>query len=135
MMIIAFAAIWLGCGLASWFWQIRLLGWGTYDALIMALYHFWSLPHLSLLLHGIMNGHLRRLGYRRLLSTVEAGADGETIAPLVKLYTRRSVRRLLAYFSSADICIRGSASRRLDGGIGEWSERHFGWYVVAHAKK
>ena len=35
MMIIAFAAIWLGCGLASWFWQIRLLGWGTYDALMI----------------------------------------------------------------------------------------------------
>src|SRR5437773_1711250 len=61
----------------------------------MALYHFWSLPHLWLLLSGIRNGNLKRLGYRRLLSTVEGGADGVSIAPLVKLYSSRVVRTIL----------------------------------------
>ena len=65
----------------------------------MALYHFWSLPHLWLLLSGIRNGNLKRLGYRRLLSTVEGGADGVSIAPLVKLYSSRVVRTILSDFS------------------------------------
>ena len=61
----------------------------------MALYHFWSLPHLWLVGKGVLTGSLFRLGYGGLLSTIEAGADGVNIRPLVKLYTRRSVTRLV----------------------------------------
>ena len=110
---------------------------------IMALYHFWSLPHLFHVLHrGIWQGNLRRLGYRNLLSTIEGGADGVTIRPLVKLYTRRAVRTILADFSSADIQICGLAYERIPlvgrfmpAVVGKGLERHWGWYVVSHAVK
>ena len=61
---------------------------------------------------GICEGDLRRLGYRNLLSTVEGGADGVTIKPLVKLYSRRIVRTILADFSETDIRICGLAYER-----------------------
>jgi ubiquinone/menaquinone biosynthesis C-methylase UbiE len=110
---------------------------------IMALYHFWSLPHLYLLLyHGLWHGDLRRLGYRNLLSTIEGGADGLTIKPLVKLYSRRIVRTILADFSKTDIQICGLAYQRIPlvgrfvpSAAGKLLERHWGWYVVSHAVK
>lgn len=108
----------------------------------MALYHFWSLPHLWLLISGILNGNLRRLGYRRLLSTVECGADGVSIAPLVKLYSPRIVRTILSDFSKVDISIHGLAYRRIpvvgrfiSPALGKALERRWGWYVVAVATK
>jgi ubiquinone/menaquinone biosynthesis C-methylase UbiE len=108
----------------------------------MALYHFWSLPHLWLLLSGIQNGNLKRLGYRRLLSTVEGGADGVVISPLVKLYSSRQVRTILSDFSKVDIAIHGLAYSRIPlvgrfipPYIGKALERRWGWYVVATATK
>ncbi|MGE0751915.1 MAG: class I SAM-dependent methyltransferase [Variibacter sp.] len=109
----------------------------------IALYHFWSLPHLHLLLtRGILNGDLRRLGYRNLLSLVEGGADGVTIKPLVKLYSRRVLRTILADFSDVTISIHGLAYSRIPlvgpivpEPVGRWLERRWGWYVVAQAIK
>jgi ubiquinone/menaquinone biosynthesis C-methylase UbiE len=108
----------------------------------MALYHFWSLPHLWLLLSGIRNGKLKRLGYGRLLSTVEGGADGVSIAPLVKLYSSRVVRTILSDFSNVEISIHGLAYSRIPvvgrfvpSSVGRALERRWGWYVVAVATK
>ena len=108
----------------------------------MALYHFWSLPHLWLLLSGIRNGNLKRLGYRRLLSTIEGGADGVSIAPLVKLYSSRIVRTILSDFSKVEISIHGLAYSRIPlvgrfipPSVGRALERRWGWYVVAVATK
>jgi SAM-dependent methyltransferase len=109
---------------------------------IMALYHFWSLPHLHLLYHGILRGNLRRLGYRNLLFTIEGGADGVTIKPLVKLYSRRVVRTILADFSETTIQICGLAydriplvGRFMPSTVGKWLERNWGWYLVSHSIK
>lgn len=109
---------------------------------VVALYHFWSLPHLSLVGRGCLTGKLFRLGYHNLLSTIEAGADGITIKPLVKLNTRRSVRRLLSDFSHTDVSIHGLAYSKLRAigpmlspAVGKALERRWGWYVVAHATK
>lgn len=108
----------------------------------MALYHFWSLPHLWLVGKGVLTGSLFRLGYGGLLSTIEAGADGVNIRPLVKLYSRRSVTRLLSDFSDVDISIHGLAYQRipvvgpkLSVGAGKALERRWGWYVVSRAVK
>jgi SAM-dependent methyltransferase len=108
----------------------------------MALYHFWSLPHLWWVAAGLLNGNLKRLGYRRLLSTFEAGTDGVSIAPLVKLYSPRAVRTILSDFSKVEISIRGLAYRRIPAvgrfmtpSVGEALERRWGWYVVAVATK
>lgn len=110
---------------------------------IMSLYHFWSLPHLYLLLYqGILHGKLRRLGYRNLLSTIEGGADGITIRPLVKLYNRRDVRTILADFSETTVQICGLAydripmiGRFMPPVAGKWLEKSWGWYVVSHSTK
>jgi ubiquinone/menaquinone biosynthesis C-methylase UbiE len=110
---------------------------------VMALYNFWSLPHLHLLLsHGILRGNLRRLGYRNLLSTIEGGADGITIKPLVKLYSRRAVRTILADFSETTIQTCGLAYDRIPligrfvpPVVGKWLEKNWGWYVVSHSIK
>ncbi|MET4485829.1 class I SAM-dependent methyltransferase [Bradyrhizobium sp. LA7.1] len=108
----------------------------------MALYHFWSLPHLWLFTAGILSGNLKRLGYRRLLSKVELGADGVTIAPLVKLYSSRQVHTILEDFSKVEISIHGLAydripviGRFIPPAIGKALERRWGWYVVAAATK
>jgi ubiquinone/menaquinone biosynthesis C-methylase UbiE len=110
---------------------------------IMSLYHFWSLPHFFYVLHrGIWHGNLRKLGYQNLLSTMEGGADGINIKPLVKLYTRRIVRMILADFSKTDIQICGLAYERIPlvgrfvpSVTANWLEQHWGWYVVSKAIK
>ena len=108
----------------------------------MTLYHFWSLHHLWLLISSMRNGNLKRLGYRRLLSTVESGADGVSIAPLVKLYSSRMVRTILSDFSQIEISIHGLNYRgipligRIDSQpLRKALERRWGWYVVAVATK
>ena len=108
---------------------------------IVALYHFWSLNHLALVLQrGLWHGDLRRLGYRNLLSLVEHGADGVTIRPLVKLYSRRQLRTILGDFSKVDISVHGFnhrpfTGRPAAGGLHAALERWSGWYVVGRAVK
>jgi ubiquinone/menaquinone biosynthesis C-methylase UbiE len=110
---------------------------------IMSLYHSWSLNHLYLVLYrGIWHGDLRKLGYQGLLSTIEGGADGVTIKPLVKLYTRRVVRTILADFAETKFRVCGLAYQRipvvgpfLPPAAGRWLERRWGWYIVSHARK
>lgn len=108
----------------------------------MALYHFWSLPHLWWVAAGVLNGNLRKLGYKGLLSTIESGADGIEIAPLVKLYSSRQVRTILGDFTTVAVSVRGLAydriplvGRFIPRAAGEMMERRWGWYVVAEAAK
>jgi ubiquinone/menaquinone biosynthesis C-methylase UbiE len=106
---------------------------------IMSLYHFWSVHHLWLMVLSTKNGNLRRLGYRNLLSTVEAGADGVNIKPLVRLNSQRSTRKLLANFSRAETKICGNTHRiittLLPRTAADQIEKHWGWYVVARCTK
>jgi SAM-dependent methyltransferase len=109
---------------------------------IMSLYHFWSLSHLVFVLRGLGNGDLRRVGYRGVLSKIEAGADGTHIRPLVKLYTPRAVRVMLSDFADVSIAVRGLPYDRiplvgplLPAAVGRSLERRWGWYVVAKATR
>lgn len=109
----------------------------------IALYNKWSLFHLYILLwRGLWQGKLAELGYDGLLSTIEFGADGKTIKPLVKLYTRSQLRHLLGDFSKVEIAVRGLAYDRIPvigklipRPLGSLLERCFGWYVIARATK
>jgi ubiquinone/menaquinone biosynthesis C-methylase UbiE len=104
----------------------------------MALYHKYSFGHLFLLLRkGIMKGKLFSLGYQGMLSLVEKGADGVQIKPYVKLYTRKSVRKVLKNkFDVKNVAIRqvfflvDTVLNRL-----RIFDKLFGWYVVSEAKK
>ena len=108
----------------------------------VALYSFWSRPHLSIVVRGLLNRSLFRLGYRNLLSTIEAGADGITLRPLVTLYTGRTFTRLLDGFENLEITKHGFAQgripfirRNLSPGASAFLERHWGWYLVGRARK
>jgi SAM-dependent methyltransferase len=113
--------------------------------LLLAHYHFWSAFHLVklLLLRGILAGALLRIGYAGLLATIESGADGRSVKPYVRLYTKRSMRERLRAFEIEDISVHQLApSHFLPGSLfGRWRysplplASRFGWYVAARARK
>ena len=111
---------------------------------ILSLYHTYSAYHLFSLLigHGLFKGKLFTLGYRGLMSTVEHGADGVSVKPLVKTYTRRKVRHLLSDFSEVRFKTAHfkrehvpKVGRYLPRGWERALEPYLGWYVIAFAKK
>jgi hypothetical protein len=74
---------------------------------VVALYYRWSLFHFYMVLvRGLLLGRLLRLGHAGLLATIEAGADGVTVKPYVKVYSRRETRTLLADFEIDRISVR-----------------------------
>jgi hypothetical protein len=114
------------------------------DKAVIALYHTWSLFHLYMVLvRGLLMGRLFRLGYSGLMATIEAGADGVTVKPYVKVYSRRETRMLLAQFEMARISVhhlelgrfRTSLLGRLATPLVRLLEPLFGWYVVAEATR
>jgi SAM-dependent methyltransferase len=111
---------------------------------LITLYHTYSLFHLYMVLvRGILLGGLFRLGYEGLMATIEGGADGVSLKPYVKVYSRREARALLAGFSPVRVSVhqielgRWSTSRagRLFAPILRLLGPLFGWYVVSHGVK
>ena len=112
---------------------------------MIALYNRWSAFHLTckLLGQGIYHGDLRRLGYRGLLATIERGADGLAIKPYVRLYSRRTARRLSRRFSVDDVSVHQlTAGEFWPAILGKWLAPHLtslesglGWYVTVKASK
>jgi len=100
--------------------------------LILTLYHTWSLAHAYWLVHrGLLKGDLKRLGYRGLMATMERGADGKSVCPLVKTYSRPQLHTLLADFRSHRLLT--AHVPRLPGA--SFLEGQLGWYLVAFARK
>lgn len=111
----------------------------------VAMYYRWSAFHLftKLLFDGLFRGWLFSKGYGGLLATIESGADGVKVKPYVKLYSRRTLRKLLSGLELRDISVRqlepdhfspllrwlvpGFVARKLD--------HLLGWYVVAEARR
>jgi ubiquinone/menaquinone biosynthesis C-methylase UbiE len=112
---------------------------------MVALYYRWSAFHLftKLLCHGLRCGWLWSKGYAGLLATIEGGADGVTVKPFVKLYSKREVRRLFSHFDIEDLSIHQlteghyypSALGRLLRPAIPKLEGIMGWYVVCIARK
>jgi len=111
---------------------------------ILSMYHTYSAFHLfqKLAFEGIWQGKLRNLGYRGLMATLERGADGIHIKPLVKTYRKSVLRHILADFS--DVTFRVAHFQRSQIPIlGEYLPRvseslldgWLGWYVIAFATK
>lgn len=112
--------------------------------LILSLYHTYSAFHIfSLILYrGILQGELRRLGYRGLMATVENGADGITIKPLVKTYSRRQLCAILEDFSRVEFRVAHFHRehipvlwRLIPRFVERWLEPYLGWYVIAFATR
>jgi ubiquinone/menaquinone biosynthesis C-methylase UbiE len=112
--------------------------------LIVSLYHTYSLYHLftMVVVQGVVRSKLRRLGYRGLMATVEQGADGVHVKPLVKTYSRRQLRNVLGDFRRVEFKIAHLTSDqvpRLGRFVPAWVyhalEPYIGWYVIAFAEK
>jgi ubiquinone/menaquinone biosynthesis C-methylase UbiE len=111
---------------------------------IVSLYHTWSAFHIfsKLLVEGILRGRLHTLGYHGLMATVENGADGIEIKPLVKTYTKGQLRLLLEDFSKVELKIAHFRRNHIPK-IGKYLpvtlektlEPYLGWYVIAFAAK
>ncbi len=111
---------------------------------ILGLYRTFSAFHIFsvLFMNGFIKGKLFRLGYRGLMSTVEYGADGIHIKPLVKTFTQRQLRYLLSDFSRVEfkvvhfkreqiLVVGRFIPRRLEPLL----EPYLGWYLIAFAIK
>lgn len=112
--------------------------------MVLSLYYTYSAFHLfsMLLVQGLVRGNLKRLGYRGLMSTLEHGADGVTIKPLVKTYSKRQLKCMLADFSSVEFKIAHYKrdhipviGRVLPAFLERLLEPVLGWYVIAYATK
>lgn len=113
--------------------------------IMIAYYYKWSAFHLvkKLLFQGLFKAGLIRLGYAGLLATIETGADGKTVRPYVKLYSRSEVRRQFDAFEILDISVHQfSLDHVLPAGLcGSYYQRALpfgdamGWYVTCRARR
>jgi len=111
---------------------------------IVALYHKYSAFYLFsvLLVNGLLKGKLRKLGYMGLLSTIEKGADGLKIKPLVKLYSPHEIRIMLSDFSKVSLFVKhldkahfSIFARIVPSFLIPLLEKKMGWYVIAKVIK
>lgn len=112
--------------------------------LILCLYHTYSGFHIfaKLIYDGILRRKLRQLGYRGLMSTIERGADGIHVKPLVKTYSKKQLRYILEDFVKIDFKIAHFKREHipfLGMLIPQFLEKplatYLGWYVIAFATK
>ena len=111
---------------------------------ILSLYRTYSAFHLFsvVLMNGFIRGKLFRLGYTGLISTVEYGADGISIKPLVKTFTKRELRYILSDFSRVEFKVAHFKrehipviGRLIPRCIEPVLEPYLGWYLIAFAMK
>jgi 2-polyprenyl-3-methyl-5-hydroxy-6-metoxy-1,4-benzoquinol methylase len=110
---------------------------------ILGLYYTYSLFHAyTIVMNGILRGKLWRLGYSGLMASIESGADGVTIKPLVKTYSKRKLRNLLEDFKEVRFEVRhlttghfGRLRPWVPRSLVERAGRYVGWYIFARATK
>ena len=111
---------------------------------ILSLYYKYSAFHLffMLLYNGLLKGQLKKLGYRGLMATVEMGADGIKIKPLVKTFSRSQLKYILADFKKIDIKIAHFQRQHIPvlwhimpAFIEPILEPVLGWYIISIAVK
>lgn len=112
--------------------------------MIVTMYNRYSAFHIftKLLFEGVLLGKLWKLGYPGLMATIEHGADGITIKPLVKTFSKKQMKLILSDFTSVDIKVGHFTKahfRYLGRLIPHFLERYlepiFGWYIIAYAVK
>ncbi len=109
---------------------------------IVAVYHLHSAFHWFCVFGGhVFHRRFLRESYRRTLSRIEYRANSDA-CPLVNLYSRRSLRRLLNRFSRVTIdCAHLDTTHfgRLGPVVPERLvpklERRLGWYLIARCLK
>jgi len=111
---------------------------------IFSLYRTYSAFHIfsMVFVNGFIRGKLFRLGYRGLMSTAEYGADGISIKPLVKTFTKRELQYLLSDFSRVEFKVAHFKreqilviGRLIPRCLEPILEPCLGWYLIAFAIK
>lgn len=111
---------------------------------ILGMYRRYSAFHLvaKLLVDGLIRGNLRRLGYAGLMATLERGADGIEVKPLVKTYSARQLRCMLGDFSATEFSVAHFTREHLSifgrlvpRALEARLEPLLGWYILAFATK
>jgi SAM-dependent methyltransferase len=113
---------------------------------IVGLYHRDSLFYWAYCVGtlGILRGGFFREGYRKTLSRIEYRENSDAV-PLVKVYSRRSARRLFRRFDRVELSVHhfdfdyagrpgrvaGRFLARHEARIASW----FGWYLIVRAYK
>lgn len=112
--------------------------------LIFAVYHTYSAFHIfyKVLWEGLYYGKLKKLGYKGLMATIEKGADGITIKPLVKTYRKRQLKYMLEDFSKVEFDIAHfkrhhipKVEKLIPRFAEKFLEKWLGWYLIAYATK
>ncbi len=111
---------------------------------ILSLYRKYSAFHIFsvVFINGFVRGKLFRLGYRGLISTVEHGADGISIKPLVKTFTKKELQHILSDFSKVEFKVAHFKrehipfiGRLMPRWLEPILEPYLGWYLIAFATK
>ncbi|MGN7612151.1 class I SAM-dependent methyltransferase [Magnetococcales bacterium HHB-1] len=114
---------------------------------MIALYYKWSAFHiiLKILYEGILRGKLFKLGYKRLLATIDTVDYGkEGPVPYVKTYDQKEMAQLLKSFSKVNISVRQLEAehfepilmaRIIPNRLIKWLDSRLGWYVIGVAQK
>jgi len=109
---------------------------------IIALYSRWSLFFIIFLLrNGLIRGGFFKKSYAELLSEIEYRSGSNDATPIVKLYSRSQVRRLLKNFDNVELATHHTFFGKLQPKL-PWARNfqerllgYFGWYHVAKAHK
>ena len=110
----------------------------------IGLYYRNSAFYLTskLLVDGILKGQLFTLGIDGLRSTIEYGADGKNIKPLVILYTKDKAKKVLHKFKIQSITIHHLKKKHFFKSgwfLPNWAikklEQYLGWYIIIKAQK
>lgn len=110
--------------------------------LVLSLYYKNSFfyYYVKLFLDGILKLKLFTLGYHGLMSTVETGADGKKIKPLVNVYSKKELNKILKDFTIVKTRIRHLKKYHIpfflrSEGMLEKLSRKYGWYIIVTAQK
>lgn len=124
----------------------------TGGVLIMAVYHRDSLQMAwKVVVEGLLQRRLFSMDWRKFMSRIEQRDALNTAAPLVRVYSRSALRRLLSPFAQTSImvqhgfslcetgsegCLKRTAKRMLNRVFAsKVMVRRFGWYLIATATK
>jgi ubiquinone/menaquinone biosynthesis C-methylase UbiE len=111
---------------------------------ILSLYRTYSAFHIFsvVFVNGLIRGKLFRLGYRGLMSTVEYGADGISVKPLVKTFRKAELQHVLSDFAKVNFKVahfKGEhipvIGRLIPRCLERVLEPYLGWYLIAFAIK
>lgn len=111
---------------------------------VMSLYHKNSLFHYykKVFIDGILKLKFLTLGYMGVMATLEEGADGKLIKPLVNVYNQSSLSPMLSKFKATEYSIRHL--QKIDipilGSILSQAyldklQLKYGWYIISTSTK